>query len=194
MYLAPLPFYRQGYWRVPLAPGCWVSGRNAAGHRRDAQRASGHAGRRDRDKGDAHHTMTGDRDPSQRPFTRATVTSPPLLQCPATFSGIYDCQPSSWIMCTFTLMYFLSGGETASAIPRWNLFLQSDSRVCRGRGRACFDFLASKQRDALQVGPMNIHEMLDRALPAPKPCHESSVTGWGETFPNPLSFDSDEML
>ena len=55
--------------------------------------------------------------------------------------------------------------------------LQSQGGICSyrvtagcagGGGRACFDFLASKQRDALQVGPMNIHEMLERSTTRPQ--------------------------
>lgn len=52
---------------------------------RDPQRASCHAGRLHRDKGNAHHKMKGNRILSQRPFIWATMTSPLLLQCPVTF-------------------------------------------------------------------------------------------------------------
>lgn len=55
-----------------------------------------------------------------------------------------------------------------------------------GRGGGCFDFLAPQQRDVLQARLMNSHKPRDGAQPAPKPCHESSMTGRRENVPKPL--------
>lgn len=79
----PIPY--RGSGAEPLAGGCWVPHGDAAGHRQGPMERSCHAGKSDKDKGNAHHTMRGDRIRSQSPFNGATVTSPLLLQCPVTF-------------------------------------------------------------------------------------------------------------
>lgn len=85
-YAPPFLYVLQGYWSIPSASGYLVSHGDAAGHSRDPQREGCHAGKLDQDKENAHHTMTGNRIPSQSPFIWATMTSPLLLQCPMTFS------------------------------------------------------------------------------------------------------------
>lgn len=90
-------------------------------------------------------------------------------------------------LCTFTLMYFLSRGEKASAIPRRNLLLKSDNGVFRGGGRDGLTSWHQNKRDLLQARLVNIHKMLDVAQPAHEPCHESSVTGLRENFPKALA-------
>lgn len=86
LQLLPLPLYATRLLKCSFSTrvlGFSVGMQLATG--RDPQRASCHAGRLDRDKGNAHHTTKGNRIPGQRPFIWATMTSPLLLQCPVTF-------------------------------------------------------------------------------------------------------------
>lgn len=88
LHCLPLPFCPTRLLKRSFSIGVLgfsVGMQLATGRDARARRASCHAGRLDRDKGNAHHTMKGNRIPSQRPFIWASMTGPLLLKCPVTF-------------------------------------------------------------------------------------------------------------
>lgn len=95
--------------------------------------------------------------------------------------------------CAFTLMYFLSGGEEASAIPSRDLLLESENGVNGGGGKKCFDFMAAKQKGHSSGQADEQPRGLDGAWRGHRPHRASSVTVLGTTSLSPLSSDSNEV-
>lgn len=108
-----------------------VSHEDAAGHSRDPQREGCHAGRSDKDEGNAHQTMKGNRILSQSPFIWTTVTSPLRLQCPITFfwylglsTFLFYCAHLPWCISYLQGKNHLCNSKKES-------FFKMDNRVCR---------------------------------------------------------------
>ena len=126
----------------------------------------------------AHHTVKGNRVPSQRPFIWATMTSPLLLQCPVTFfwylwlsASLLNRAHSPWCISYLEGKTHLPSQEE-SALPEWQLGEQ-------GRGRGWFDCLASEQKGCSSGYATGHSWDAARGRPARSPAMQPLWLPWG---------------